>query len=80
MKGFEAVPCIFQTLIDFRVCLPENSILNRGLGNLFAHNSEVLAFKLLGAALTPDSNYPFDADVQEMLQELVQCVICVATN
>ncbi len=79
VKGFEAVPCIFQTLLNLGVRLTKNSVLNRGLGNAFAHNSEVLAFELLGAALTPDSNYLVDADVQEMLQELVQGVICVAT-
>ena len=78
VKGFEAVPCIFQTLINLGVRLAKNSALNRRLGDAFAHNSQVLALKLLGAALTPDSNYLANADVQEMLQELVQGVICVA--
>ena len=78
VKGFEVIPCIFQTLINPGVRSAEDPAFNRGSGNAFAHYSEVLPLELLGAALTPDSNHLINADVQEMLQELVQGVICVA--
>ena len=78
VKGLEAIPCILQTVVDLGVRLAENLSFNYSLGTVSAHNSEVLAVKLLSAALAPNSNDLLDTNVQEMLQELVQGVICVA--
>jgi hypothetical protein len=79
VERFQGVPGVLEALVHSRVVLTKNAVLYRGLGCVSAHDPEILAFELLRAALASDADDFLDTDVKEMLQELVQCVVCVAS-
>jgi hypothetical protein len=67
VERLQAVPGALEALLNLRVVLAENAVLDRGLGHVPAHDAQVLAFELLGAALAADADDLVDADVEEVL-------------
>jgi hypothetical protein len=79
VEGSQTVSRVIVALFELRVVLPQNAVLHHGLGDVSADDAKILALELLGSAPAADSDDLLDADVEEVLQELVQCMIRVAT-
>lgn len=67
-------------LIEFVESLAENLELYRRFLGLRADNTKILPLELLSFASASDSDNLRDTDSEEVLEELVQCVVCVAAG
>lgn len=77
VKRFETVPRVFQTLFQLGQILTENSVFDSRLRDAPAHHPKILAFELFCAASASNADDLVDPNIQKMLQELVQCMVCV---